>query len=180
MKRGSITKRGKASWRLIFDVPANGKRKQRTVTVRGSYKDAQKELTRLFGAADGGTLPDPSRQTVGEYLTAWLGSSLDQSPKTLERYQQLMDWQIGPHLGALPLQKLKPEHLSEWHAKLIAGGLARRTVGHAHRVLSLGLKRAVENGTLARNVAAIRRPPAVEDTELEILEPEQLTAVLGL
>lgn len=52
-------------------------------------------------------------------------------------------------------------------------------MGHAHRVLSLGLKRAVENGTLARNVAAIRKPPAVEDTELEILEPEQLAAVLA-
>ena len=75
--RGSIRKRGKSSWRLIFDVPGDGKRKQRTVTVRGSYKDAQKELTRLLGAADAGTLPDPTRQTVGEYLTAWLDSSVD-------------------------------------------------------------------------------------------------------
>jgi integrase len=76
------------------------------------------------------------------------------------------------------LQKLRPEHLSDWHAKLVEGGLALRTIGHAHRVLSLGLKRAVENGTLTRNVAAIRKPPAVEERELEIVEPDQLAAVL--
>jgi integrase len=70
--RGSILKRGANSWRLIFDVPGAGKRKQRTVTVRGSYREAQKELTRLLGGLDEGTLPDPTRMTVGEYLRAWL------------------------------------------------------------------------------------------------------------
>ena len=40
------------------------------------------------------------------------------------------------------------------------------------------LRRAVENGTLARNVAAIRKPPAVEQDEIEILAPEQIAAVL--
>ena len=178
MSRGSVRKRGK-SWRITFDVTTDsGKRKQHTKTVHGTKDDANKELTRLLAASDAGTLPDPTRQTVGEYMTAWLGSSLDQSPKTLERYRELAAHQVIPHLGAMTLQKLKPEHLSDWHAKLVSSGLSARTVGHAHRVLSLCLKRACENGTLARNVASIRKPPAVEDTELEILEPKQLAAVL--
>lgn len=178
MKRGSIKKRGANSWRLIFDVPANGKRKQRTVTVRGSYKDAQRELTRLLGQADAGQLPDPTRQTVSDYLTAWLNSCVDRSPKTLERYRELAAHQIVPHLGGMQMQKLKPEHVSGWHATLIDTGLSAQTVVHAHRVLSLCLKRAVENGTLARNVAAIRKPPKVEAHEVEILSPAQVTAVL--
>jgi hypothetical protein len=46
--RGSIVKRGK-SWRIIFDVAdAGGKRRQRSATVKGTYRDAQKELTRAF------------------------------------------------------------------------------------------------------------------------------------
>jgi hypothetical protein len=50
--RGSITKRG-TSWRLVFDVPsAEGKRKQRTMTVHGSYKGAQRELRALLSASD--------------------------------------------------------------------------------------------------------------------------------
>jgi integrase len=51
-------------------------------------------------------------------------------------------------------------------------------VQHAHRLLSLGLKRAVDDGLLARNVAAIRRPPKVEATEIAILTAEQRAAVL--
>ena len=53
-----------------------------------------------------------------------------------------------------------------------------RTVGHAHRVLSRVLRRAVENGTLARNVAVIRKPPKVEEDEIEILSADEVTAVL--
>ena len=177
--RGSIKKRGASSWRIVFDVAGTGgKRRQRTCTVHGSYKDAQKELTRLLGASDAGTLSDPTRQTVGEYLNAWLNSARDRSPKTLERYRELAENQVLPHLGTVPLQRLKPEHISAWHAKLIDGGLSPRTVVHAHRVLSLCLKRAAENGTLARNVAGVRKPPTVEDTELEILEPGKVLAVL--
>jgi integrase len=51
-------------------------------------------------------------------------------------------------------------------------------VRHAHSVLKLVLGRAVENGALARNVAAIRKPPAVEEQEIEILTPEQVRVVL--
>ena len=40
-------------------------------------------------------------------------------------------------------------------------------------------ERAVENGTLARNVAAIRKPPRVEDKELEVLQPAAVTALLA-
>jgi integrase len=177
--RGNITKRGKQSWQIKFDVgTTKGKRQTRYATVRGTYKDAQKELTRLLTAADTGTLPDPSRQTVAEYLGAWLDSAVDQSPKTLERYRELAERQIFPHLGDMPLQRLRPEHLSAWHSELLNGGLSARTVGHAHRVLGVALKRAVENGTLARNVASVRKPPAVEEQEIEMLTPEQVSSVL--
>ena len=80
--------------------------------------------------------------TICEYLHAWLNSTREQSPKTLERYRELADRQIMPHLGSVKLQKLRPEHIEEWHGKLLSAGLAARTVGHAHRVLSLVLKRA--------------------------------------
>jgi integrase len=116
--------------------------------------------------------------TIAEYLVQWLDNAVEQSPKTLERYRQLLRLQITPHIGDVPLQKLKPEHVSEWHGKLIASGLSPRTVLHAHRLLSLGLKRAAENGTIVRNVATIRRPPKVEDPEIETLSAEQITAVL--
>ena len=79
MGRGNITRRGKNSWRLKFDVgaDASGKRKTRYVTIKGKRQDAQRELTKLLAAADAGTLPEPSKTTV--YFTSvsarWHGGS---------------------------------------------------------------------------------------------------------
>jgi Phage integrase, N-terminal SAM-like domain len=176
--RGTITKRGKNSWQIKYDLPRDrGVRRQRYATVTGTYKDAQRELTRLLGAVDAGTHVDPSQTTLGEYLLAWFEGAPKVSPKTLERYRELADRQIVPHLGALRLQRLRPEHVEQWHGALLKAGLAPRTVGHAHRLLARVLKYAVENGTIARNVAAIRKPPKADETELEILTADQIGEV---
>jgi integrase len=50
---------------------------------------------------------------------------------------------------------------------------------HAHRLLSLALSDAVKNGTLARNVATVHKPPMPEHGEVEILSGEQIEQVLG-
>jgi hypothetical protein len=44
------------------------------------------------------------------------------SPKTAERYRQLIAHQIIPHLGAIPLQKLRGNHIAGWHATLLREG----------------------------------------------------------
>jgi hypothetical protein len=87
MGRGSIQRRGKHSWRIRFEdgVDAAGRRKRHTVTFKGTRQDAQRELTRLLGAADAGTLPEPSKTTVAEYLREWLDGTHGLSPKTAER-----------------------------------------------------------------------------------------------
>jgi integrase len=179
MSRGNITRRGN-SWQLKFDLSAaDGKRRTRYATVRGgTYKDAQREHTKLLNSADVGTLPDPSNATLAEYLRAWLDSSHERSPKTLERYRQLAERQIIPHLGANKLQKLKPEDVKRWHTTLLGQGLAPRTVGHAHRLLKLVLGYAVRSATLTRNVASVHAAPAVEVQEIETLTAEQITAAL--
>jgi integrase len=176
---GSIRKRGEESWELRFELDrVAGKRRSRSVYFRGSRKAAQKELSRLLAAADAGTLADPTTVTVAEYMRHYLDSTLTQSGKTLERYRELAERQIIPHLGNVKLQRLRPEQLEQWHSKLLADGLSARTTGHAHRLLGLVLRRAVENGALTRNVAAIRKPPAVEAKEIEILSLEEVTATL--
>ena len=99
----------------------------------------------------------------------------DVSPKTAERYRQLIERQIAPRIGKLELQKLKPAHVADWHGMLLkAGGheggpLSARTVGHAHRVLHKALADAVRLELLMRNAAAVAPPPKVEETEVQIL-----------
>src|SRR5262245_53592934 len=114
-RQGTIRKRGSA-WEIKFEYkPREGSKRFTRYVTKGTRQDAQKELTRLLGAADAGTLPDPSNTTVAEYLRSWLDGARGQSPKTLERYRELTERQIIPHLGTVKLQTLRPEHVETWH-----------------------------------------------------------------
>jgi integrase len=161
--RGNITRRGKSSWRLKFDVGVDdrGKRLVRYVTVKGKRTDAEAELARLLNDANRGTLVDPSKQTVGEYLRSWLADKTDITGVTRERYTEIIENRIVPVLGAIELQKLKPKHVQDWLGGLSRSGgrrygqaLSARTVRHCYRVL-----------------------PRLKDDEIEILSAEQIKAV---
>lgn len=160
-------------------------RKIRYASFKGTKRDAQIELAKLIAAAAAGTLPDPSKTTVGEYLLKWIDGHRLLSGKTAERYRQLIVSQIIPHLGAIVLQKLKPAQIADWHDKLAAGGgkegqpLSNRTVGHAHRVLHKALAHAAAIELVSRNVASVVKPPKVEETEVESLKADEIDTVLA-
>lgn len=113
--------------------------KTRYITVKGKRQDADRELTKLLAEANDGTL----------HIKAWPDGGHQLAPETVERYRELAENQIYPHLGAITLQKLKPARVAKWHCDLLKAGsrkdrpLSARTVGHAHRVLHRGLQRAV-------------------------------------
>jgi integrase len=185
----SILKRGGSSWRLKIPVPADGvggRARIHYATVRGSRKDAERELGRLVNALHEGTLVNPNRITVGGYLQTWLQNPHNGlAGKTCERYRQLLERQIVPHLGVIPLQKLRPSHITDWHGKLLTAGgadgrpLAPRTVGHAHRLLQKGLNLALTAELIARNVARAVKVPKVQAEEIKILKAGEITAVLA-
>ena len=53
--RGHIVKRYKGSWSIVIDEdkdPETGKRKQRWITVKGTKRDAEKELNRILSQKD--------------------------------------------------------------------------------------------------------------------------------
>jgi integrase len=183
--RGSITRRGRSSWRLKFDVDTvAGQRQTRYVTVRGKRQDAERELTQLVAAAHDGTLVEPAKVTVAAYLESWLAAPHSLGRKTVERYKELARWQIVPFLGSVVLQKLRPAHIEQWHRELLAAGgkggrpLAARTVGNAHRVLHRALERAVLAEVVSRNVAHLIKPPAIKDADVVSLRAEQIQTVL--
>jgi integrase len=109
----------------------------------------------------------------------------DLSPKTAERYRELAEGQIIPHLGTVLLQKLRPARVADWHQNLLKAGsrkgkpLSAQTVGHAHRVLHRALERAVRSEILSRNVAAIISPPKVRKKEIEILTADEIADTLA-
>jgi hypothetical protein len=52
--------------------PVTGRRRTRYVTVKGTKKAAQIELIRLLSEVENGTIVEPSKVTLAEYLRGWL------------------------------------------------------------------------------------------------------------
>ena len=144
--KGNITRRGLKSWRIKFDLgrDATGKRQIAYHTVKGTRADAEQKLHDLLHAAGKGAYIAPTKVTVADFLRdrlkAWVSSAEPISPLTAERYGELIEHQILPHLGTKPIQALKGLDIERWHATLRAsgrkdgnGGLGARTIAHAHR-----------------------------------------------
>ena len=83
-----------------------------------------------------------------------------------------------PYLGRKPLQKLTRLDVEAWHTTLRNGGLAARTIGHAHRVLSKALSDAESDGLVVRNVCKLQRAPKVAESEMAIVQ--DVPAFVGL
>jgi hypothetical protein len=70
-RTGHIRERSPGSYELRYSLgndPATGKRKVITTTIRGTRKDADKELRRLLRTVDTGEHVDPSRLLTREWF----------------------------------------------------------------------------------------------------------------
>jgi integrase len=168
----------------------SGKRRIATATVRGSRKDAERELRRLLRTIDTNEHVDPTRMTVGKWLAQWLDAIRGElSPKSHERYSEIVENYLVPEIGALPILKLTPPHIQTLYNKLATGGrrdgkeggLSAASRRYVHRVLRSALSRAVEQGVTVRNPADVfrKRLPKVEHKEITTLTESHSAKVLS-
>lgn len=190
---GHIRQRTPGSWELRYSLgtnPATGKRRMATTTVKGNRRAAEKELRRLLRTLDDGSHVDPTNMTVRHWLTTWLAAVRDEvSPKSHERYSEIVQHFLMPALGNLPLTKLAPSHIQQAYNEWATGGrrdgkdggLSPRTRRHIHRILYSALARAVEQQVLARNPADAfkKRLPKVERREMTTLSADQSARLLA-
>jgi integrase len=192
-RTGHVRERSLGSWELRYSCgsdPATGKRRIATATVRGTRKDAERELRRLLRALDTGEHVDPYRMTVEQWLFRWLKAVADEvAPRTHERYSEIVSHFLVPALGRLQLIKLAPAHIHSAYSVWASsgrrdgkpGGLSPRTRRHIHRILSSALARALEQQLLVRNPcdAFKKRLPRVERREMAALTAEQSRQLLS-
>jgi len=190
---GHIRERSPGAFELRYSLgtdPATGKRRVATVTLRGSRKEAERELRRLLRALDTREHVDPSRITVREWLSTWLDATrAEVAPKSAERYSEIVNNFLAPALGNLQLAKLAAVYIQDAYngwASGAAGATARRglaplTRRHIHRILSSALARAVEQQLIARNPCDVfrKRLPKVERREMATLTAEQSARLLA-
>ncbi len=156
--RGHVTKRGKDSWTIVLSLgndPETGKRKQKWVSVKGNKKTAEARLVELVHQIDTGSLSNPAKLTLAEFLERWLKDyvAMGVRASTAEGYRIIVEKHLVLGLGGILLSQLTPFHLQGYYAKALKeghrggkGGLSARTVLHHHRVLSEALAHAVKWG----------------------------------
>lgn len=158
--RGSLIQRYKGSWSIILDLGYEAdattgtlRRKQKWFTVRGTRKDAEKKLGDLLHAANHGTIVEPSKMTLGKWLTEWIEAAkprLRQSSYT--RYKGIIDNAILPSsIASILLQQLRGSHIESYYA---SAAVSPSTLTLHHAILHRALRKAVKDRLIPANVAA--------------------------
>ena len=179
---GSIRRRSKNSWEISIDLgrDAKGNRMRKFLNVKGKKSDAERKLREILSTLDKGLPLDMSKETLGTYLITWHGSYAvpNTRPRTADRYMTDIKNHLIPHMGDVLLTKLTPSHIQTTEAKMLSSGLSKRSVLHAHRVLSQALKHAVEKGHIWRNPCDMVRAPRISRASIEVPNPETVINIL--
>jgi integrase len=181
---------------LKFDLgtdPGTGKRLTKYHSFKGTKREAEAELIRLKASAGSGNYIDASKICVAEFLGRWQADwvKLNLTPKTAERYEQLIRTHIVPRIGKILLQKLKAAELAAVYSSMMTSGrltarkgraagdgLSPQTAAYVHRVLHRALGHAVQWGILSVNPAESVDTPRGQRGELAILTKDQIRASL--
>lgn len=187
---GQIVKRGEGTWVVrIFLGRDGGKRRYMNRTVHGTKKDAERVRTALMRERDLGTLAEPCRLSLNDFLDQWLEKSA--RPRVRERtytdYVGLLNYYVRPKLGGRQLAKLTPLDIqglyaamqSEGASKRKPKGLSARTVRYCHAVLRSALGQAVKWGMIQSNPAELVDLPRQERREYVVLTKEQAAQFLS-
>lgn len=166
--RGSLTQRSKGSWSIILDLgyetdPDTGrqKRKQKWHTFHGTKKEADDKLADLLKEAKDGTVIDPSKLTLADWLREWLAASKKQfRQNTYTRYHGIIEHDFAPaDIGKMLLQKLRATHVEAYYN---ASTHSASTLDLHQAILYPALAKAKRDALIAQNVAAdIVRPKAL-------------------
>jgi len=203
---GSIYKMKDGRWRAAvmvgWKVTPGGKRiAERRVFTAATRHEVAEDLTAALRDRDRGINIKSGKQTVGDFLAAWLEDTVKPSvrPKTYRSYEQMVrnhlaktvpaeEWQKRkldsvPGLKDVLLSKLTLQRLQQFFNQKLAAGNSPALVRYLRVVLRVSLNEALKGDLIARNVAELATPPKSEKHEVLPFAPEQagrfLMAAMG-
>ena len=168
-------------WYLVavYDhVSEPGTRPKKIQRIVKGQRVAEKLERDLLRERDKGSLVARA-QTLGGYSDRFLASrKAEVSAQTLAGYRAIVDRYVKPYpIGSLRLDAIDRTAVATFYADLLANGARRRgiaiepeTVRGIHRVLSMILARACDDGLVHRNACNLAKPPK-DDRVQENAEP---------
>jgi integrase len=165
-----VKARGKKRWRLRLYLginPKSGKQEWFSGTY-DTKKEAELQEAKLKVRKGNGLGVLPSKEPFDDFLERWLDDVKrpEISPGTLADYRGLIDRFIiraregVPHLGPIPLSRLRTDDFQGLYSALWESGLGCSSLKYLHRTLRQALSYAVRTGTLHRNPTDHVKPPS--------------------
>jgi integrase len=158
---------------------ANGER-IRKGAIGDSKREVREKLAAIRRDFEAGLVMERATPTVGDWLTKWieqLEAGQKKRASTIRRYSALVRVHLIPGLGHHRLDKLTRVHVDDFLTERL-GELHPRTVHHLRAVLRTALNRAVRDGRILRNAAALTDPVDVPDRPRRFLTTDEAQAIL--
>jgi integrase len=184
-----MRQRGAGSWELkayLGRDAVSGEKRWAYQTFRGGKRDAQRALAAMVAQAERGALAR-TKATVGQLLEEWFShAGADFSPKTARETRGVMDRNLLPFLGEVPLAKLRADDIDRFYRRLREkGGRAGRplspaTIRRAHGILHKALAQGVRWGWLGQNPASSASPPRVAIPDIKPPSPADLARLFAV
>jgi integrase len=170
---------GRARGAIIVVDPETGQKTRRTVSgrtkaeVRERLRDLRRDIEKDVNVKPGGP------KTLGAYVATWLPALRQRvRPSTWQAHDGYVRCHILPALGDTPLPQLTPTSVERMTASMIRRGLSPTTARGARTTLRMILRDAERDGLVARNVAALARPPKMIRHELRVLTADETRRLL--
>jgi integrase len=163
-------------WVAEITIETGQRKKYRTKTKQEAIRKKNEVLREL----EQGALATGPQRKLGEYMEDWLENVHKNTLKVSAyvKYKKNMKYILTDRLGTIWLQKLTPEQVQRFYARLIEKGLSTKTVNAVHGVLHLALNNAVRWSYVARNVCDVVSPPRIVTKDAVFLTIEQAHTLL--
>lgn len=190
---GTVRLRSDGRWegRVVIGYNDSGLPKTKNVLAK-TKAECEKKLKSLI-AAQKGSEPQPSRQTmtVTQWLDFWYQTYKKPNlrPNTQMSYERRIYQHIIPNLGPIPLNKLTTGDIQQFYTGLkqngrllrqeqYGEGLSGQTVRGIHTTFHAALDKAVSEKIIPKNPSDFCRLPSAKAREMQVLSPEEIQRLL--
>lgn len=131
--------------------PLSGRERRRWIPIGHDRSEAESVASRLDREHVQGPPPSRGAMTVGEFLSrTWMPNKRrNVRATTAHRYAWFIERSINPAIGAIPLRRLRSDHLDDLYETLATTGgrnntgLAPKTILEVHMIIRAALAEAM-------------------------------------
>ena len=169
-KMASIEKRGNNSYRITVSCGFSngGKRIKKSMLFTPSRdaktkKQIKEEVKRAATEFESlvllGKYFEGNRMKLHDFVDKWERdyAKYNISPSVMEGYKRMIEKDIYPYIGNMPIGKITPMHVQDIYSDMINRGLKANSVKKVHAVLSGIYTRAVKWGVIDSNANPMKR-----------------------